>query len=477
MKKIYRYTLLLLVGLLAYSVSSCDDLTGLNNDPKHYTEAKPAALFLSGQKNLADVYGTASAGTAPFRVISQIWTQNSATEESKYNLAVITNTGSWWTQLYAKVLSNLKQAKGGYAKEAGSQNAVAIVDILEVYTYYLLVNTYGDIPYFDAVTDHTPFPKYDDAKTVVLDLIHRLDADIANLDATQSSIGSADQIYGGDVVKWRKFAATLKLKAAVLIAKADAQTASAKALEAVATGVFAANSDNALFKYDGAVTGNSNNVWYTLVFSGRHDYSPAQFFIATLQQRNDPRMDLLFAKNAAGGYSGGIAGQDNDYTALSPLSAAWLDPKRPVNLLDYSEAEFLLAEAAARQIAVGGTPEEHYKKAVKASILAWGGSETVADDYLNEPSIQYATATWQEQIGYQKWIAFADRAWDAWTEIRRLGYPDIDVISPPVGAQGKLPQRLVYPSSEQTSNSVNWKKAVEQIQGGKDVVSVNLFWK
>ena len=42
--------------------------------------------------------------------------------------------------------------------------------------------------------------------------------------------------------------------------------------------------------------------------------------------------------------------------------------------MDYTEAEFLLAEAVERGFSVGGTAEEHYNNAVRSSIVYWGGT-------------------------------------------------------------------------------------------------------
>ncbi|HEX5554121.1 MAG TPA: SusD/RagB family nutrient-binding outer membrane lipoprotein, partial [Chitinophagaceae bacterium] len=87
-----------------------------------------------------------------------------------------------------------------------------------------------------------------------------------------------------------------------------------------------------------------------------------------------------------------------------------------------------------------------------------------------------AAGSWQQKIGYQEWISFYNRNWDAWTTIRRLGYPDINKVSPPIGAVSDLPLRYPYPTTEATSNPVNWKAAVQKLPGGKDVVSAKLFW-
>jgi hypothetical protein len=483
MKTLHSYLSLAAVALGLAAVSCSDDLTDLNNDPKSYVNAQPGALFLSGQKSLADTYGSAAVGIAPFRVLAQSWTENTYINEAKYNLASADAPFGWWRDIYTKALTNLKQAKTIYTKEETNagvlKNNLAIIDLLEVYAYYLLVNTYGDIPYSEALQNSTPFPRYDDARTVTIDLLRRLDADLAALDVAYGAVGAADQIYYGDVGKWRKFAATLKLKTALLLADVEPQAASAKALEAVAAGVFTSNNDNALFKYDGANATNSNPVWQVVAQTASNkNLSPAGLFISTLTQLHDPRLSLLFTQDAGGSYSGGTAGAINNFDDLSKFSAFWLNSKLPVNLLDYSEAEFLLAEAAARGIAVGGTAEEHYKKAIKASILYWGGNESAAESYIaTEPAIQYSQPNWKQLIGYQQWIAFADRGWDAWTSIRRLGYPNIDAVSSPVDASGTLPRRFNYPPVEQTSNPDNWAEAVAKIAGKQDVTSVKLFWK
>ena len=359
------------------------------------------------------------------------------------------------------------------------RNDLIITDILEVYAYQLLVNTYGNIPYSEALNRSIPFPKYDDAKTVFYDLIARLDSNIAGLNPSAGSLGSSDQIYKGDPAKWKKFAATLKLKFALLIADTDPATASSKALEAVSAGVFQSNSDNALLNYDPSAVTNSSPVWQALVNAGRHDFSPAEYFVNTLNAWNDPRLPLFYTRDPNNGYSGGVAGAGNAYVNFSTFSNQWLDPSWPGDLLDYSETEFLLAEAVERGIAVGGTAEAHYNNAVTASITYWGGSAADAATYLAQPAVAYSTAAgdYKQKIGYQKWIAFADRNWDSWTEIRRLGYPNLDAVSPPVGASGNLPRRFTYPGSEQSSNPQHWADAVKAVTGGSnDAVTFNLWW-
>src|SRR5580698_6016668 len=475
----------LVLGLAAASCTK--NITSLNTDPKSAVTVPSSSLFLNEEKNLSDALHTTSVSAAPFRVLAQSWTENTYVSEAQYNLTIDNSPQGWWNLLYANtttsVLNSLAAAKTAIpvdTKDAGTlQNNLLVTDILEVYAYSLLVNTYGNIPYSQALNRTIPFPAYDDAKTVEYDLLNRLDTAIAGLNTAYGSLGAADQIYKGNTAQWKKFAATLKLKLALLIADTDPTTAATKVQEAITTGVFQSNGDNAVFTYDSSAVTNSNPIWQDLV-NGKnlHYYSPSSYFVTTLQGWNDPRLPLLFTKDPNGNYSGGIAGGGNSATTLSSFSAQWLSASFPGDLLDYSETAFLLAEATERGITTGGTAAVYYDSAVSASIRFWGGSNADALSYLGQPAVAYSSAagTWRQKIGYQKWIAFANRNWDSWTEIRRLGYPDLNTVSPPVAAVSQFPLRFYYPPAEQTSNNANWAAAVQALPGGEDVVTAKLFW-
>lgn len=465
--------------------SSCTkDITSQNVNPKNPVTAPSAAVFIAGEKGLVDVYTTDYWGTAPFRVISQVWTQNTFNNEAHYQFATNNSPGGWWNGIYTVALHNLDQAKTLYANDVPDsnvrRNVLFITDILEVYAFSLLVNTYGPVPYTEALNRTIPFPKYDDQQTIEYDLISRLDKAIAGLDPNYASLGSSDQIYFGNVNQWKKFAASLKLKLALLISDVDPQNGKTKAEEAVASGVFTSNTDNATLAYNANSVVNSNPIWQDLInAAGLHYYSPASYFINTLLSWNDPRLPLYFTKDPNGNYSGGIAGAGNSSTTLSSFSDQWLSASFPGNILDNAEVQFLLAEAVERGFSVPGSADVYYDSAISSSIRYWGGSYADVLTYLAQPSVAYATAdgVWRKKIGYQKWIAFANRNWDSWTEIRRLGYPDLNTVSPPVGAQGNFPTRFYYPPAEQTSNSVNWSAAVATLPGGQDVQSAKLFWQ
>lgn len=113
--------------------------------------------------------------------------------------------------------------------------------------------------------------------------------------------------------------------------------------------------------------------------------------------------------------------------------------------MDYIDMEFYRAEAIERGYNVTGTAEQHYDSAMAMSIRYWGGSQTDALTYLARPDVAYTTATgtWQQKIGFQKWIALYCRGFDGWTELRRFDYPAMVV---PQGAVSGFPNRLTYPA-------------------------------
>lgn len=468
--------------LLALLSGCTKNIESLNVDPKSALSVPSGSLFLKGEKSLMDAYTTTSVSVAPFRVLSQEWTENTYVYEAQYNLSAYQSPSGWWNALYSASIHNLQYAKDAYQVDvldpAVRRNDAIITDILQVYAYYLLVATYGNIPYSQAENKLIPFPKYDDAKTVYADLLTRIDTCIVGLNPAAAAMGSNDKIYGGKVAKWKKFAATLKLKMAMLGADVDNATTSKKVQEAIATGIFTSNDDNALMAYDASAPSNSNPIWQALVNSGRHDFAPTSFLVSTMVGLNDPRVPIYFTLDGNSAYTGAMAGGGNNYGSNSDFGASFLQATFPGDLLDYSETQFYLAEAAAHGISVGGTPDVFYNNAITASIIAWGGVAADAATYLAQPSVAYATAAgdFRQKIGYQEWISFYNKNWDSWTVIRRLNNPNLNIVSPPIAAKGKLPLRFTYPSDEKTSNSINFSAAAATLPGGIDVVSAKLWF-
>jgi hypothetical protein len=412
-----------------------------------------------------------------FRFTTSQWAMAVYQDEAQYDFQTRAIPNTWWNAMYRDVLADLRESSRLINADASllpkeKANKLAILDIMEVYTFGILVNSFGNIPYTEALNAAKLFPKYDDAKTVSADLIARLNADIAKLDASAAGFTSGeDVVYKGSVTKWVKFANTLRMKLAMIVADENA-TAAKTAVEASDAGAISASTDNGLFTYLSA-SPNQNPLHVDIVLGGRQDYIAAKDLMDKLIGWNDPRKTAYFSTNNAGNYAGGIVGKVNTYVDFSRAGAKVIAADAPYVLADYVETEFLRAEAKERGFNVAGTAEQHYNNAITASILYWGGSAADAAAYLAQPEVAYTTAAgnWKQKIGTQKWIALYNRSYETWTELRRLDYP---VITAPVNAKSGFPTRLTYPNTEQTLNGTSYTAAAAAIGG--DVVTTKLFW-
>ena len=204
------------VMLLVVSACSNSKLEELQTDTKNPMTAPSNTLFSNAQRNLWDAMNETNVNRNVFRLFAQQWTETTYADESQYNIITRAIPDNFWGIMYRDVLRDLQEAQTLITAEnpvfadntlkenfeKARKNRLAVVELLNVYSYSVLVTVFGNVPYTDALDINKPTPKYDDAKTIYSDLLKRLDAALANLDNTGGSFGSADLVYGGDVAKW-----------------------------------------------------------------------------------------------------------------------------------------------------------------------------------------------------------------------------------------------------------------------------------
>ena len=467
------------VVTLSALLTSCNNNTeDFNNDKDASYEVSAESLFTNSQLELANQMTTPSVNLNPFRFFSQYWSQTTYNDESRYRLTTRRVADNHWNALYRDVLGNLESAKKVInltGASAERTNKLAIIEVIEVYTFQILVDTYGDIPYTDALNVAIKLPKYDDDTTIYPKLITRLDAAIANLDDSAGSFDKGDVVFGGDVAQWKLFANSIKLKLGTNLADVNPALAQATVEAAYNAGVILNNSQNATFHYPSAAP-NYNPLFGDLVASNRNDFVAGNTLVNAMNTLVDPRIGVYF--NSVGGvYIGGIYGAaNNNFTAFSQIGNKFRTSDLPAQLFEATEANFYLAEAAARGYAVGGTAESYYNSAIQSSFEFWGLSGASAA-YLAKPEVAYATATgtWQQKIGTQAWIALFNRGFESWSSYRRLDFPALVAPANAVAAaNGVVPKRLTYPSTEATVNGVNYRAAV--VAMGEDRLRKKIFW-
>jgi hypothetical protein len=483
MKRIMRKILIVIffTGVLL----SCTDLEELNQPTKGAVAVPAETLFTNGLNEMFYMMNNSDVNVNVFRLYAQYWAQTTYPDESQFNMVGRRNPDNFWRRGYRDALQDLAEARRITLEDweklgltaAERDNRVAIIDICKVYTYAILADAFGAIPYSESLDINILQPKYDAASAVYTSLVTELDAALASIDVAADGFSvNQDPVYQGDAAKWKKFGNALKLKMAITIADADATKAGTMVTQAIAGGLFTSNADNASITYLDAFP-NTNPIHEDLVQSGRADYVVANTTIDKLLALADPRI-TVFAETLDDGvtYEGGIYGTANTYSKKSHIGDIFHDPTLEGLVLDYSEVEFLLAEAKERGFTVAGTAAEHYDAAITASMKYWGIADADITAYLANPLVAYATATgtWKEKIGTQAWIAFFNRGFEGWSTWRRLDFP---VLNVPPGdfTYEDIPRRFIFPIEEATLNNANLQEAIDMI-GGSDDVQTKVFW-
>lgn len=472
-------------GAVLCAVASCDNLDDMNKNEKAYETALPSALMTSAQVNYAYFLTNASVNSNNFRAYAQHWSTSTYTDEANYNQAKRNLGSSHAVLLYRDVLQDLVNAQKqiqntkvlGPIEEGIKKNQLAILEVQIVMAYQTLVDLFGNVAYSEALDiKKFPLPKYDDAKTIYFDLASRLDAAIAALNDENGSFGNADLIFHGNVAKWKTLANSVKLKMGLHLADVDAVKAKAMVESAFSSGVMSKEADTALFQYFSSIT-DMNPLYDSLV--NESQINIAEFFVNELNGKEDPRRDFFFNPNSKvnGQYKGAPYAKQVNYADYSNTGARLRQKTNPGIIFDYTETCFLLAEAASRGFSVGADAATYYAKGIEASMKFWGVSDVNAQTYLARPDVAFATATGtdKQKIAYQLWIAYYNRGFEAWTEYRRLDYPIL--AAPPTAvqeAEGKVPVRNIYSTSDKTLNAANYEAASAAIGG--DLMTTKIFW-
>ncbi len=479
MKKKTIYSIFLILTILVYSCKLPDNI-----DPKNASQVAPDAIFSGAMISLVNQVGSINVNTNISRLLAQYQAEVTYVTESRYNFSDRQIPDTYSGNLYRSVLMNLKDVKAQVAAKpetpsfpAGmKKNQLAMIEVLNVYTYQLLVDAFGNVPYTEALLGATNSrPKYDDAYTIYKDLIVRISQAITDIDPNSDGFGSADLLYGGDASLWKKFAATLKLRMGLRLADVAGSNSSTIVSQAVASGVFTDLTEGAVFNYLG-VSPYVNSYYTEFVLTARKDFCPTNTLVTLMNTLNDPRRASWFTLYS-GAYLGLTYGKQgaSSYSKFSHFADnIRINPSYPVILSDYVEAEFLLAEAAERGLGGVTNPATHYNNAILASMSYWGVADADAAAYLAQPGVAYATATgtYKQKIGTQKWLGLFDRGDEAWAEWRRLDFPILTV--PAAMTYADIPVRMPYPFNENKMNKTNYDAAATAIGGDK--ASTKLFW-
>lgn len=476
-----KYIITPILALLFIGCSTTDDV---NLDEHAFYNTTQESLLTYAQKELSDYMNTPSVNENNFRLTMQYWTETIYVNESNYDFTNRTVSNNVWTDNYVNVLKNLDQAEriiNAYTPTPSElttwpgkkKNQLAIIDMMKVYTYQVLVDTYGDIPYTQALNiDVYPLPKYDKAADIYTDLITKLKNDITSIDTSKESFKTGDIFYynptigKSDLDKWKKFGNSLLLKLGIALADVNPTLAQSTVNQAITGGVMTSSGDDCKFTYL-AASPNENPMFQET--SSRDDFIAGKTLVDYMNASNDPRISAYYT-DVDGDYIGQVIGTPGEFADFSNAGEFAYTETTPGIILSYTEVSFYRAEAAARW-GIGGSPAALYATAITSSFNDWGAGDATA--YI--AAHPYNAANWKKSIGEQAWVAMYNQAVTSWNFFRRLDYPQLVAPSTAIpNAEGKVPVRLQYPTAEATTNGSNYAAASAAIGGDK--LTTKIFW-
>jgi hypothetical protein len=504
MRKTTKYILGLCItfGLLAGCDNGFDEL---NTNKTLATSINP--LF---SLNTAIVNTAPPGTTLPYElaIVQQIVSPNSGViAGGNFNQDNRSVTRGLWENYYRNVLKNTTDVIAKTKDEASRSNLYNMTRIIRANAGMILTDTYGDIPFLEAgegfLTNNVT-PRYDAQQDVYESILTELDEASAGLDAAKP-IEAQDALYGGDIIKWKRFGYSLLLRAAMRLTKVDLAKAQQYAAKAAAGGVMQSNADNAFIRHTAAFT---NAVGNTLNSTEANNYYLTETFVNYLKSTKDPRLASIAvryvgAKNGAEQVAtrvnkdttvqiGMPMGYDNASIAsvvtakglASFYDFSQLDRNRmgkndaPNFLVTYAQTQLLLAEAAVRGW-VQGDAAALYSNGIKAHMEQLSSYVDAAvpaasiNTYLAANPLDPAKAL--EQINTQYWVASFLNGPEAFANFRRSGFPNLPPNPyPGKDIQGTFIRRLTYPDAEFSVNSGNIQEAISR--QGVDKLDTRIWW-
>ena len=450
--KYIKYTLALALITTAFS---CQKLVeGINDNPNQLTvNAFDAGLFLKGAQisnmliHTGELQRAAGFFSSTFIAFERL-------EGDRYNYDI--SERDFDLSGYQSVLTPLR-----FIRQEKPDNMLyqGITKVVEAHLMGTYASLFGDLPYSEALNPEFENPIFDEQPNVFAALQALLDAAISDLEsATPADAVLGDYIFGGDILKWKESAYTLKARYYMHTKEYS------MAYQAAGNGISSVSNSMMFEPYDdGANSSESKNSINSRIAEGSDP-------VGTVADAEHPcyLLDAISLRQNA---------KTNEEARLAYLTidAYEADANHGVaerleaqSLITYEENQLILAEAGGR---TSGLSAGLAHLNTLRSVLSTGATlnSSVAglgmqyDAYLaadfnaggieNQDNIDATRAFLREVIeeryicGFYTFMPFDDN--------RRLQKSDADLRIPfpfNTTTQTEHVQRLVYPDDEMNSN-------------------------
>jgi hypothetical protein len=224
-KNLKQLLFLLLAGTSLATAPACTDgFQEMNINPNQNPNVIPETLLAPALTDLVK-----RNMDRAFRITNELMQVHVArTDGDEFHRYVIRPAeadymwNGWYTQLtdFRDMYASAQATK--------SNTFMAIARICEVWTFSLLTDTFGDVPYSEALQGRSGQlqPKFDRQEDIYRDLFAKLEEanellkTNVNLSADQAQL---DPLYQGNALKWRKFSNSLYLRLLLRVSRSSSR--------------------------------------------------------------------------------------------------------------------------------------------------------------------------------------------------------------------------------------------------------------
>jgi len=487
MKNIIKITLITLTLLLFNSCSNVD-FGDTNNNSNGTLNPDLQALFTGAQIR----YSTATGRDYLLKptLYVQYQSQRTYTDEQRYN-----QSQASWTTYYVQTLSNLNEIityfdgtstpDPAVLVKGSANNQKGTAMIFSAIVWKRLTDTWGSVPYEEALNPENFTPAYSDQEFIYKDQIAKLKEARDLLDENETS-PSGDLIYGGDILKWKKLANSLILSMSLQLSEKDEAYAEIEFLAALndSNGVIETVDDEAWHSFAN-IPGFEN----PFVPNRRADYGLSKTFTDALQGESasaNPTSNhttdyrLLTFSNKTSISSDGIPYgiTTTGYSTNAKLSLNIWKAEAPLPYMTAAYTYLNRAEAAE----LGWTTENSATMLENGIVISYQSTDAKFNGSQSSNASTYAAARVADAasdmlkvIGEEKWVALFPCGFDAWSEWRRTGYPALVPSTQPLN-DGNIPTRYLYPTAEKSSNVGNYNNGVTKLLPATDSNTSKVWW-
>jgi hypothetical protein len=529
-----RLKIYFLLTALLFAGASCDkDFEELNKNPFESIETDIGPLFNKVVSSLTLGWN------------EQFYVNNEALY--KYSELAALTQNSWpnvnigteeiWTNYYTH-LAIIRDIDRRFDEYKGSQdelvNARAMLKVLQVLKTFKVTDLFGDIPFSKAGRGFESLeyarPKFDSQEEIYLFLLEELKWVEDNINAQPNpttpsgtplySLASYDNLFNGNMIKWRRLANSLRLRYALRISN-KMPDKSAEIVSEIVTGflpILKQTGDDVVMLPSAQGWENSGVNWS---FREHGKLRMGETIWRMLSNNDstdgsgifDPRAYIFFETNNYNAWhafpqvltpdtpsEGGVPyhlHRDNNYAVkgtaclFSPFNYYLIREEKtiPEILMTVAEVKFMLAEAYFRGIGVAqdqSMAQGLYAEGMVASMTFWQNIVKATDRWvihepfltegeffsvLVNPPVDIFSAPEEEQIKMiyaQRWMDAFRQPAEAFALARRT-------MATPRTGQPLNHFRFNYPNSETINNATNWSEQVATM-GGSDSQQVKVWW-